>query len=432
MTSPSLNGPAAGTIAIIAVGSEILDGRVLDTNSHWLAGKLEERGLKLAHVHVCDDIESEISAAIEFVFRFARTIIISGGLGPTSDDLTREAISGFTGRALRLDTAVLDGLREMYRARRRALDESNHKQAMFPEGAEIIPNPVGTAAGFIVPMEGEGACELIALPGVPGEFKRMVEDVVLPRLERRLGARAAAGKSVLRVFGLPESTVGERVSAAGLHAQSVVSYRAAFPEIQVIVRNDDPALAGADGESALRGIGSEFVFSRDLSIGLEQTVQALLQERGLTVAVAESCTGGLLGSLLTASPGASKHFVGGVLAYSNEIKSSLLNVAPHLLERHGAVSAQVAAAMASGAKSRCKSDIGIAVTGIAGPDGGSETKPVGLFYIGLATENDTIGYKYFYSSTRFRVRSFAAHTALDVLRRHLLDLPLTPESLAER
>jgi len=410
------------SICVLATGAELLDGRVADTNTRHIASRLAEHGLTLRHAVSCGDAIEEIHASLRFLLTRASYIVMTGGLGPTTDDLSREALAALLGEKLCLHEDVLATLHELYRARRRTFDPSNTKQATFPESATVIPNPVGTAAGFRVLL---GAVPVAVLPGVPHELRRLFEDSVLPDILASHQGAAPLRQRALRVFGLPESVVGARVGGAVLPPGIEVGYRASFPEIQVTLKSRDPR---ADLDRALatarEAIGPDCVYSEDLTVPMEQTVLDLLVRQGWHLAVAESCTGGLIGSLLTRIPGSSRCFPGGVITYANEAKTRELGVSPATLATVGAVSRETALAMAAGARTRWQTECALAVTGIAGPDGGSPEKPVGTFYVGLATPDSVEAWLFFLSAGRDNVRSFAAMTALDVLRRHLLNLPI--------
>ena len=415
-------------VAILAIGSELLDGRVVDTNSNYLAQKFSDYGVHLKQVLTCDDDLEQIVNALRFLSLSANLIVVSGGLGPTTDDLTRESIAAFCGSNLELRADALEAIKALYRERRREFDQVNTKQAYMPQGAQVIPNDVGTAPGF--KLLGPQNTLIVALPGVPAELKRMFESGVLESCLEHLQIDQASRLEVLtlRLFGLPESVIGSRVQGVGLPADIVVSYRAHFPDITVQLKaRARSELLHRSVRSCREALGEEFIFSCDPKQSLEEVVAELLTQKKLTLSVAESCTAGMLGALLTNVPGASQYFVGGAQSYSNGMKSDVLGVCADLIKTHGAVSKEVACAMAQGARSRFKSDLALAITGIAGPDGGSAAKPVGTFMIGLAHPHGVTALHYFFASSRRRVREYAAYTALDSLRRYLLSLPYRAE-----
>ena len=415
-------------IAVLATGSELLDGRVLDTNSHFVAGCLTDLGLALSRVVTCGDDIGSIKESLAFLLKEASFVIVTGGLGPTTDDLTREAIAEFAGVGLELNDAALATLHDYYVRKRRTFDPTNTKQATFPTGATIIPNPHGTAAAFA--LEVSPGALVIALPGVPGEFRALFEAAVVPRIRERFHEAAPRREHFFRIFGLPESVVGARVSAAGLGSEIAVSYRAHFPEIHVVLKTTARAeelTRAADNVRA--AIEPDYIVAEDKSEGLEQVVGALLEKANATVAVAESCTGGLLGAALSRISGSSKFFLGGGITYSNALKESLLGVSPTTLAAHGAVSAPVATEMAVGARLRFGSTYAVSITGIAGPGGGSEQKPVGTFFVGMATPAGATAYHFFFASSRDWVRTFAATSALDIVRRTVIGLPVRSQAL---
>lgn len=412
-------------LAVLITGAEVLDGRVLDTNSQYIAQQLSLYDLQPSvMLKVGDDID-DICRALEFLD--AEMIIVSGGLGPTTDDLTRDAIARFAGVELVRHEESAQRLEEYARSRKRTLSVNNMRQAFVPAGSEVLANTRGTAPGFLVRRNDVRGEQLIfALPGVPAELRAMLATYVLPQVTARLGATALFRHS-FRIFGLPEAEVGLRIERIGLPPQILVSYRAAMPEIHVVLKSAI-TLDEAHIEAVRRAIGLDNIVSEDIERGLEQVVHELALRQKVTVAVAESCTGGLLGSFLSSQPGSSAYLQGGVISYSNEVKQKLLRVERASLEAHGAVSEQVAIEMATGARICTGAQIGLSITGVAGPDGGSEAKPVGTFYIGIATPQGTQAFRFFFPSFRARVRTFAAYSALDVLRRALLGLPLRNET----
>ena len=407
-------------ISILVIGSELLDGRVADTNSHFLLSSLSAAGYIVAHTASCIDTVDAISAGLSFLLSRTDLCIISGGLGPTSDDLTTEAIARFFNRPMILDEPALERLLEYYKLKKRSFDPTNKKQAVFPEGAKIILNPVGTAAGFSLSVD---AKSVMVFPGVPRELKTMFSSSGLELVSSFIGLTPKVFQSGLRVFGVPESVIGAKVEADGVPTGLTISYRAHFPEVQVLFKSSDSSLIEPFCKQAISRIGPDFVFSTDLNASLDQVVHQLLTNSGLTLAIAESCTGGMLGQLITANPGSSKYFNGGVISYSNEVKTRSLGVSVDSLTDHGAVSEVVAKEMAYGVRDALRSDIGISITGVAGPDGGTEAKPVGTFFIGLSSPDKVLGLRYFFSGSREFVRTYAAYSALDSLRRYLLKLP---------
>jgi nicotinamide-nucleotide amidase len=406
--------------AILTIGSEVLDGRVTDTNSQDIALFLEEFGGQVISKISCDDDIEAIVAALRFVTPNARLVIVSGGLGPTSDDLTREALSSYLGDPLVRLPEVLEELARRYTARGREFLEINKKQADIPSSTLILPNCAGTAPGFV---SHRPELSIFCLPGVPSELRVMLQESVAPHL-LQLGIQKAS-QYTFRVFGLPESVVAARVSQLLDNHPLKLSYRSHFPEVQVKITQLTP---GADLDDSLLSkirtvIGPEYVFSQGVSApSLEQVIGNLLKEQQLTLCVAESCTGGLISKTLTDEPGASSYFLGGFITYNNELKEKLLGVRKETLEKFGAVSAEVAIEMACGAQSYSHSSLAMSVTGIAGPDGGSPGKPVGTFFVGLSTAYESMSYEFSFASSRGRIRRFSTYKTLDLLRRRLLGL----------
>ena len=417
------------SIGILITGSEILDGRVLDTNSHFLIQECEEQALPVRHTLSCGDVKSDIQECLHFLSARVDAIIVSGGLGPTSDDVTTEAMAEFCGEALALREEVLREIEELFRSRKRPMDPSNRKQAIFPISARVLPNPVGTAPGFWMTVDKSGQKRhIFVLPGVPSELRAMMRSTVFPTLkdiQRDLGIVSQKRHShMFRILGLPESVVGSRVSAVEKPDEVVISYRAHFPEIQVLLKSYAD-LTSAYLDQLRLAVGAEFIFSEDSTRGLVDAIQMLMCSRNHTLSVAESCTGGLIGSLLTAVPGSSRYFLGGALTYSNALKTNMLRVDPEIIAARGAVSFEVAKEMALGARQVYGSDFAISVTGVAGPEGGSPEKPVGTFFVGFSSKSEALSYHCFVQGSRDRVRTFAAYTALDILRRKILSLPIS-------
>ncbi|MCI5065320.1 competence/damage-inducible protein A [bacterium] len=416
--------PLRPPVAILSIGSEVVDGRIVNTNAAWLAQQLLSAGFLPSLITSCRDIPEEILDTLTFLSQHAPFIITSGGLGPTTDDLTRQSIASFVGRELILSEEELGRLKSRFRKRGRKFDHANSIQVHFPEGSTVIPNPSGTAPGFITELK-DGTL-LYSLPGVPRELREMTTATVLPHLlHQSLGQLLVPRSKVFHLFGIPESEAGKKISHLELPQTITVGYRPHFPELEVRLEttesiDSDPL---PDARTKLRSQLQQFIFSENRESSIPLVVHHLLLDQEKTIAVAESCTGGLLGKLLTNEPGSSKHFQGGFLTYTNALKRSLLGVREETLAQYGAVSPQTAQEMAVGARNKISCDIALSITGIAGPDGGTEEKPVGLFYVGLASEGYTTTLKFIIPSTREYIRRYAAYAALDSVRRFLLGLP---------
>lgn len=409
-------------VHILAVGSELLTPGRHDTNSQYLTERLSDLGLEVVFKGVVGDELGPLSWAIGRSLSEADVLILCGGLGPTGDDRTGEAVSAVLGRPLILREEILRAIEDRFRLRGKAMPEPNRKQAFLLAGAEPLPNRRGTAPGQWIGLESK---TLILLPGPPFELEAMAEESVWPRLALGLGGRRLA-RAVLKVTGLTESEVearisdlypgdpGRRLTVLSSPGQVEIHLAAVVPSGEA---GSSSPLEPTRGE--LRRRLGVHIFSDD-GAELEEVVGRLLRAAGRTVAVAESCTGGLLGHRLTAVPGSSAYFLEGFIAYGNRAKVVRLGVEEETLRRHGAVSPETAAAMAEGARRVSGADFGLSTTGIAGPGGGSAEKPVGLVYVALAGEDGTKTSAGRYPGPRDRVKFQAVQRALDLLRRRLL------------
>jgi nicotinamide-nucleotide amidase len=408
------------TISYLSIGSELLDGRVIDTNSVFMSRSLIPLGIDVAARISTDDRIEDIISALSYLSKISDCIIVTGGLGPTTDDLTREAISEFTRCPLLLNEESLEKLKRLYEIKKRNFDTSNEKQSLFPKTSKIILNPVGTAPGFSIEhLEQDKKVLLIALPGVPRELVAMFEDSVLPLLKDRLPLEQEPllHNHLLCVYGLPESVIGSKVTALSLPKEIKISYRAMFPEVHVQLRGRGNI--GKYAQQIVEVLGEDNVYAENVTTTLGENIHALLIESQKTVAVAESCSGGMLSEILTLKSGASKFFLGSIVAYDNTVKAKLLSVSSQTLEQHGAVSHKAAAEMALGVRTALGSDFGISITGIAGPQGGTDDKPVGTFFIGLSTPQELISFRAFFHSERDLIRKYSAVKAIDILRRKI-------------
>jgi len=403
--------------AFVAVGSELLRTDRLDTNS-ILAGRLLGRcGFAFVEKRCVGDDADAIARAISELLPRAELVIVSGGLGPTADDVTREAAAQALGLELRRDLGLEVGLTELYRRRGRRVQSFALKMADVIPGAEVLSNPVGTAPGQLVTSGGR---TLVLLPGVPVEFEEILTRHLLPRWSARAGVRTRT----LRLSGVYESHVEERVAPLyGRFGRERVTILAARGQVLLVL-----SAAGGDAASELAAMEAAFaevagadLYGRDDET-LAGVVLAALGRRSWRLATAESCTGGMIGAHVTAVPGSSESYVGGVVAYSNELKRRLLAVPAGVLEEHGAVSREVAVAMAEGARA-LGAECSLAVTGIAGPSGGTEEKPVGTVHIAAATPVGTSHAQHRFPGNRAMVREIAANFSLDLLRRALAEAP---------
>jgi nicotinamide-nucleotide amidase len=407
--------------AIISTGDELVTGRTTDTNAGFIADKLLGLGIEVVAILTVGDRPERLRWVWTEARRLAHVVIATGGLGPTADDLTTETVAALFGRRLEVDPDVVERIRALFALMKRPMPESNLKQAAFPEGAIVIPNSLGTAPGYRLEVgTPEDPRHLVVLPGVPREMRPMLADTVLPWLAS-LGGGARVGHRTFQTFGISESGLDEVI--AGIPGEGRWSFRANFPEVsvRVTVRGDDvEARLEAFAREVYARLGDYVYAEGDTT--MEAVVGGLLRERGLTVAFAESCTGGLVAHRLTNVPGSSAYFRGGVVAYANEAKRRLLGVPAPVLEAHGAVSEEAAGAMAEGARRALGADIAVATTGIAGPDGGSAEKPVGTVCLGLAAESGLVTRRYQLWGNREWVKLLTSQLALDWVRRHVLGL----------
>ncbi len=405
---------------IIAIGSELLTPYRLDTNSLWLTERLNSIGIEVKLKTIVGDDEARLEEAIREAMQRVEIIISTGGLGPTEDDITKKVFARVLRRRLVLHENLLAALRERFARRNLKMPEINSRQALIPEGAMVLENKRGTAPGILL---SEKNCTFVLLPGPPREMKPMFDESVMPILRQRVGETVIARRS-LSIFGLTESGVDELV--APIYRQytnpaTTILANEGQIELHLTARARNEQEAGKLLEELagqLEEVLGEHIFSTR-GESLEEVVGELLKLKGYTLATAESCTGGLLAAALTNVAGSSRYFLQGVVAYSNEAKVNLLGVPNKLLQEHGAVSPEVAEAMAIGIRRRARSTIGVGITGIAGPAGGSETKPVGLVYIGLADEVQSSSRKFLFPGDRQLIRNLAVKAALDLLRRRI-------------
>jgi nicotinamide-nucleotide amidase len=408
---------------IISVGTELTLGQTVDTNAAWLARRLAEMGIRAErHVTVDDALEPLRDLLRDGAGR-ADLLLVTGGLGPTDDDLTRQAVAAAAGVELELHPEIVEQIRAFFATRGREMGERNNVQALVPRGGRAIPNARGTAPGVFVEVEGTPC---YALPGVPFEMREMFDTEIAPRL--RAAARSGVLLSrVVHVVGPGESDIGEVICdlmQRGRNPEVGTTAQFGVIGIRINARGDTPEAAAGlldATEQEVRGRFGQRIIGRDQDT-LATVVGALLIETGSTVSTAESCTGGLIAKELTDVAGSSRYFLGSAVAYANEAKTNALGVPGDLIEREGAVSEPVARAMAEGARSVFASTYALSVTGIAGPGGGSIEKPVGLVYFALATPSGTTCRRVRFGSDppRAVIRARAARAALDLLRRELL------------
>jgi len=434
---------------LLTIGDELLAGDVIDRNKAWMGRRCRALGVEVVRASTVRDRVEEIVAAMREAAEQAELCLVSGGLGPTTDDLTAESAAAAAGVGLVRHQALADRLEAFFGARGRELVETNLKQADLPEGAVVLDNPIGTAAGFAVELRG---CWLFSMPGVPRELHQMMREQVEPRVRERFAQLVAVPRRVYRAIGSGESSVQQNVKGVLAEARErspglasmFVHYRARYPEVQLILEaTPGPDDAGANAvelaslDEPLRAAIGPALYS--VSLGeddegdehsLAKLLVAKLIERGLSLATAESCTGGGIGAAVTAIAGSSACFVGGVIAYANAVKIAQLGVAAELLATHGAVSEPVARAMAEGARTRLGADIAVSTTGVAGPGGGSPDKPVGTVDVAVATAAGTSYKRLLLFGKRDTIRYAATLLALKLVLDTLLDTLSNPDNVA--
>lgn len=405
---------------IISVGTELLLGQIVDTNAAYLGQQLAELGIDVFFKQTVGDNPARVRGAVRLALSRADVVLITGGLGPTEDDLTVASVAEELNLPLEPHAEIAERIRQFFEVRGRVPTETVYKQALIPTGARAIPNLRGTAPGVHIDQDGR---ELFIMPGVPFEMYGMMESYVIPRLRERTGGVVIRSR-VLRVTGEGESTVEARIkNLIGGTSPTIAPY-AKLGEVHLrVTAKGAPSDVAAQldaGEAGLRERLGEMIYGTNEE-SLELVVGRLLGERAATLAVAESCTGGLVAKRLTDIPGSSAYFLEGIVAYSNEAKRDQLGVSAASIEQHGAVSAEVAEAMARGIRDRAGSTYGLSVTGVAGPTGGTTAKPVGLVLLGLATAERTEHRRVNFGTEAGRsgIRWLAAQAALNLLRLHI-------------
>jgi len=404
-------------VEIITIGDEILYGHTVDTNSAHIGRRLAEIGVELEWITSVGDAPDRIRRAFETAAERSDAVIVTGGLGPTHDDVTRDVFSTFCGRELVPDEAILEQIRERFRRRGMEMPESNRSQAMIVEGASIIENKWGTAPGTHLEQDG---VHFFLLPGVPREMEGMMAEYVLPALAQRTAGRIIRHLT-LRTTGVSESALYDRLSEIeGLDALAFLPGLSGV-DMRITVREEDEKAAQRKVEAmaeAIRARVGEHIYTTG-DEALEEIIGRELKRRGWRIAVAESCTGGLIGARLTNVSGSSAYFDRSLVTYSNESKIELLGIPAVTIEQYGAVSDQTARAMAEGVRGRAGVEVGLSVTGIAGPTGGTPEKPVGQVYIGLSTPAETTVREFRFTGNRATNRERTAQAALEMVRRML-------------
>lgn len=408
---------------IITIGDELVTGHTLNTNAALISQKLTDLGFNVKYQTSVGDFLEDMEGAFHLALKRVRVVIVTGGLGPTDDDITKKAIVRVFKRNLIFREEILEDIRSHYAMRGIDMPAINQNQALLPQGAELFPNKLGSAVGICIAEEGR---VFIALPGVPAEAEQILNDEVIPYLK---GIKTGQALKIvkLRTTGVIETKLAELITPELKLENGVkLAYLPSLSgvDLRVIATADNESEADEKSETLARYLEKtcgRYIYGRDDDT-LESIVGQLLRDNDKTVTVAESCTGGQLGKQITAVPGSSDYFPGGVIAYSNDVKTEQLNVNPQVIEQHGAVSEECAKAMAHGCRERFHSDYALAITGIAGPDGGTDQKPVGSCFIGLASSHATYARRFTFGSRRAAHRTRAVYAALELLRREILDI----------
>jgi len=409
-------------IGILTIGNELMNGRITDANASFIAREINLQGWHVEAIMSVGDDFASIKNRLDYLLSMTDTVICSGGLGPTADDITTAAIAQAFGLPLYTDENVLNFIKDIFTKFNFRWVENNAKQAMFPKGAEIIPNSRGTAPGFALPVGGKF---IFVIPGVPAEAKLMVTNGVIPALRQHFPQdEQYIVKQTIKTFGLSEAAVDERVKDIDFDSLGVnIGFYPVFPENHIVLiaqsKNQNEAkknLQKAQDEVSSRVQDYIFAYGEQ---ALEEVIACLLTEKKLTIAVAESCTGGLITNRLTDVSGSSDYLERGLVTYSNAAKISMLGVPAKVIEKHGAVSEETARLMAEGVRKLAGTDLGISSTGIAGPTGGTKEKPVGTVYIALADSKQTICRHYAYRWDRKRNKEVFSEAALFLLKNYL-------------
>jgi competence/damage-inducible protein CinA-like protein len=421
---------------ILSTGDELTTGKVIDSNSNYLAAKLHEAGIELAAVITVGDVPERLEWAWRTAIKLADVVISTGGIGPTADDLTTETVARVTGRKLVRDSATVEHIRRLFAATKRPMPENNLRQADFPEGAEIIPNPLGTAPGFHLPVvDGGRSIHLVAMPGVPREMKPMVENWLMPWLRQNRGGDKIFAVRIFQTFGISESGLDEAVRGLIAPDEGRVAFRASFPQISLCITVEGrPGGAESKLEELAQRVRAKipnFIFAEG-ETSMEEVVGHLLTNRGLKLAVAESCTGGLIGHRLTNVPGSSKYLQADFVTYANEIKAGVLGVREETLRQFGAVSEECVREMAAGARRLARADVSLATSGIAGPEGGTPDKPVGTVYVALEGHDVAVARCYQLRGARDWIKMLTSQIGLDWLRRYALGIPIAESAIYRR
>jgi nicotinamide-nucleotide amidase len=407
-------------IGILTIGDELTSGRIADTNTSYLAREFHVRGWDVPMSMAVGDTAEAIRGALDCILSVADAVVVTGGLGPTADDITTEAIAEIYGLRLFTDETVLQAIKDRFASRGLLWSDNNTKQAMFPEGAVPLRNPVGTAWGYCLERVGK---PIVVIPGVPMEVKRMAPEVVIPLFEEKAGKTFIVTKTI-KLFGMGEALIDSALADLPLAGTTVsLGFYPRFPENHLVLTAKSTDRANAEADIALiqkeieaRLYRNIFGYDEDT---LEGMIGSLLRSRKLTISVAESLTGGLVADRITNIPGSSAYFERGVVTYSNRSKTELLGVPEEIIKKHGAVSKEVAILMAEGVRRASGTDIGLSTTGIAGPSGGTDQKPVGTVFVAVSDGKRTICRDFLFKWERRRIKEITTQWALELTRRFL-------------
>ncbi|MBP2635889.1 MAG: pncC [Firmicutes bacterium] len=413
-------------IELVTTGTELLLGQIVNLNAPFLAARLNELGFSVLYQTTVGDNRGRMKSVLETAFKRADIIITSGGLGPTQGDITKEVTAALFNKPMYLHEASAEQIKKFFAKRRLCMTDNNLRQAMMPEGAQIVENTCGTAPGVIIEDEMAGKI-IINLPGPPRELTAMFEKSIVPYLSSRFGLQGAIVSRVLRTYGLGESALEERIKTYILgQSNPTLALLARNGEIHVRITAKAASVTEAvrlidELESQIHPLLDEYIFGIDEET-MERSVGNLLLNKNLTIALAESCTGGLVSSRITDVPGSSQYLMGSIVCYSNAVKVQQVGVPETTIETKGAVSPETAEYMAQGIREKLNTDIGVGITGIAGPDGATENKPVGLVYIAIDGAAGKVCYEHCFNGERADIKHRTALTALNHIRRYLLTI----------
>lgn len=413
-------------VELVSTGTELLLGQIVNTNVPFLAARLNELGFSVLYQTTVGDNRDRMSSVLRTALKRADIVITSGGLGPTQGDITKEVTASLLDKPMFLDEASVQHIKRYFSECHTCMSDNNLRQAMMPEGAQIINNTCGTAPGVIVEEEKTGKI-IINLPGPPHELKTMFETSIVPYLKERFGIQGAIVSRILRTYGLGESALEERIKEYILsQSNPTLALLARNGEIHLRITAKSSSEPQAlqlihDLENKIRPALDKYIFGIDDET-MEMSVGNLLLEKKLSLALAESCTGGLVTSRITDIPGSSRYLIGSIVCYSNAVKAGQVGVPEEILNTKGAVSRETAESMARGIKDRCYADVGIGITGIAGPDGATADKPVGLVYIAVDGPAGIACFEHHFRGTRTEIKNRTALAALNHLRHYLISI----------